>query len=518
MTASMSGPAARKKDNEMHLQYQDFDKIIEVGIRLSTERDRNRLLMTILEKGMEITNCDASILYLYEHETLYFKYMKTLSKGISRGMNGEVIALPPVPMKEENVCAYAAIHRKVVNIPDVYANGQFDSSGACRSESLTGCRMQSQLLVPLANQEDELIGVLQLINAMDEEGNVTAFHEAYERIVRALGSMAAIELTNLSYVEALKAQMYSCMEALTTALEEQTPYNAQHTRNVEKYASLLADYIIKLQKEGRCRQIFDPARKEQLMLAALIHDIGKMVVPLNIMNKPTRLDKGIERVDDRFALLRALYEVDMLRGRISREAFETTIADLDAELAFIHEMNETAYVSDEACEHIERLAAKQHVKEGGSVLCYLTRKEVECLCIRRGTLTMQERREMENHVVMTTKILDKVQFYKGFSMVPKWAGAHHEYLDGSGYPNHLKGDALDLETRILTVVDIYDALVATDRPYKKPVSRQKAIQILRDMAQQGKVDAQLVEWLDEALKMEDSHSTASCHPSEARPD
>ena len=100
-------------------------------------------------------------------------------------MNGEVIALPPVPMKEENVCAYAAIHRKVVNIPDVYANGQFDSSGACRSESLTGCRMQSQLLVPLANQEDELIGVLQLINAMDEEGNVTAFHEAYERIVRA---------------------------------------------------------------------------------------------------------------------------------------------------------------------------------------------------------------------------------------------------------------------------------------------------------------------------------------------
>lgn len=125
---------------------------------------------------------------------------------------------------------------------------------------------------------------------------------------------------------------------------------------------------------------------------------------------------------------------------------------------------------------------------------------------------------MENHVVMTSKILDKVQFYKGFSMVPKWAGAHHEYLDGSGYPNHLKGDALDLETRILTVVDIYDALVATDRPYKKPVSRQKAIQILRDMAQQGKVDAQLVEWLDEALKMEDSHSTASCHPSEARPD
>lgn len=125
--------------------------------------------------------------------------------------------------------------------------------------------------------------------------------------------------------------------------------------------------------------------------------------------------------------------------------------------------------------------------------------EAECLSIRSGTLTVQERKEMENHVVMTSKILEKVQFYKGFSMVPKWVGAHHEYMDGSGYPYGLKGDELDLETRLLTVVDIYDALVATDRPYKQPISRQGAIQILKDMAQRGKVDLQLVQWLDEAL-------------------
>lgn len=487
----------------MHLQYEDFEKIMDIGIRLSTERDRNRLLMTILDKGMEITNCDASTLYLYEKDELHFKFMKTLSQGINRGLDGEAIDLPPVPMKEENVCSYAAIHQEVVNISDVYASSRFDFSGPRQYDSLTGYRTQSQLVVPLANNENELIGVLQLINAMDEEGRVIAFNKEYEIIIRALGAIAAIELTNLSYVQALKTQIYSFVEALTTALEERTPYNALHTRNVEKYASMLADHITQLHKEGKCEKTFDLARKEQLMLAALIHDIGKLAVPLSIMNKATRLNQQIEKIDDRFALLKALYEIDSLRGRITAAEYEETVKDLEAELAYIHEIDMIDYVTDKDCEHIRKLAEKRHVGEDGTVLSYLTPQEAECLAIRSGTLTVQERREMENHVVMTSRILEKVQFQKGFSMVPKWVGAHHEYLDGSGYPKGLKGDELDLETRLLTVVDIYDALVATDRPYKQPISRPKAIQILKDMAKKGKVDLQLVEWLDEALEKEE---------------
>ncbi|MDE6740269.1 MAG: HD domain-containing protein [Lachnospiraceae bacterium] len=483
----------------MHLQYKDFEKIINIGISLSTEKDRNRLLMAILENGMEITNCDASTLYLYEDDKLVFKFMKTLSKGINRGMDKPIDDLPPVPMKEENVCSYAAIHREVVNISDVYASSRFDFSGPRQYDSLTGYRTQSQLVVPLENNENELIGVLQLINAMDEEQNVIAFDKQYELIIRSLGAMAAIELTNLSYVEALKTQLYSFVEALTTALEERTPYNAQHTRNVERYASMLADYINDLHAEGKCEEFFESGRKEQLMLAALIHDIGKMVIPLNIMNKATRLDQEIGRVDDRFTLLQALYEVDMLRGRITQEEYEQTSVQLREDLAFIHEIDTMDYVNDEAYEHIQQLAKKQHVSEDGTILPYLTEREVSCLSIRSGTLTMEERKEMENHVVMTSKILDKVEFFKGFSMVPKWVGAHHEYLDGSGYPNQLQGDELDFETRLLTVVDIYDALAATDRPYKKPIPREKAIEILRSMAEKNKVDLRLVEWLNEAL-------------------
>lgn len=484
----------------MYLQYEDFEKILNIGIRLSTERDRTHMLAAILESGMEITNCDAGTLYLYENNGLTFKLMKTLSKGINRGMDQEPIDdIPPVPMEENNVCSYSAIHREVVNIPDVYDSSRFDFSGPRKYDSLTGYRTKSQLVVPIENNENELIGVLQLINAMDESGSIIAFDRQYEIIIRSLGSMAAIEITNLSYMEALKTQIYSFAEALTTAMEGRTPYNALHTRNVERYACILADYITQLHEQGKCDEYFEPRQKEQLMLAALVHDIGKMVVPLSTMNKATRLDVELDKIVERFKLLRALYEIDMLRGDITEEEYKAAAADLEEELAFIRQIDTIDYVDDEMYEHVSGLAAKKHIDRDGTVLPYLTERETDCLSIRSGTLTSAERKEMENHVVMTSKILDKVQFYPGFSLVPKWVGAHHEYLDGSGYPKHLKGDELDFETRLLTVVDIYDALTATDRPYKEPIPKDKALEILKGMAEQGKVDLRLVEWLKEAL-------------------
>lgn len=462
------------------------------------------MLAAILESGMEITNCDGATLYLYEKNGLSFKLMKTLSKGIDRGMHGDSIDdIPPVPMEEQNVCSYAAIHREVVNIPNVYDSSRFDFSGPRHYDDLNGYRTGSLLVVPIENNEHELIGVLQLINAMDEAGNVIAFDRQYEIIIRSLGSMAAIELTNLSYMEALKTQIYSFAEALTTAMEGRTPYNALHTRNVGRYVNILTDYINRLHKEGQCGKYIDAADKEQLMLAALVHDIGKMVVPLSTMNKATRLEADMEKIEERFKLIKALYKIDLLEGSITGQEYEAVITELDAELAFIRRIDKADYVDDEAYAHVSELAEKKHVGKDGEELPYLTKREVACLSIRSGTLTAEEREEMENHVVMTSRILEKVQFYPGFSMVPKWVGAHHEYLDGTGYPNHLKGDELDFETRLLTVVDIYDALAATDRPYKKPIPREKALDILRDMAQKGKVDGQLVEWFGQALTLDD---------------
>lgn len=487
----------------MSLQYDDFIKILNIGIKLTTEKNRNRIFSSILQSAMDITNCDASTLYLYEDNKLVFKLMKTLSMGINRGVGGEPITeMPPVPMEEEHVCAYTAMHREIVNIPDVYNSSRFDFSGPMQYDKLTGYHTVSQLVIPLENNESELIGVLQLINALDAEGNVIPFSKQYHIIIRSLGSMAAIELTNLAYMDEMKAQMYSFVEALTTVLDQRTPYNAAHTRNVEKYAGMLADYIAKLYEEGKCDENFDYMRKEQLLLAALLHDIGKMVVPLRIMNRATRLAGDIEKVDARFELLRSFYEIDMLKGIITDKEYGERIADLEEELAFIHRIDSMGYLDDESYERVCRLAQKQHVKEDGTVTKYITEQEAEYLTIRKGTLTEADRREMENHVVMTEKILSKVRFHKNFAIVPRWAASHHEFLDGSGYPNHLTEEDLDLETRILTVADIYDALTATDRPYKKPVPHEKAMDILQDMAKEGKIDTQLVDWLREAFKKE----------------
>ena len=485
----------------MRLEYEDFKKILNIGINLSTGRDRNEILASILESGMEVTNCDASTLYLYENDKLTFKIMKTLSMGISRGVGGEAIDMPPVAMKEENVCAYTAIHREIVNIPDVYDSDRFDFSGPKQYDSLTGYHTKSQLVIPLENNENELIGVLQLINAMDKEGNVIPFDKQFDIIIRSLGSMAAIELTNLTYMEELKAQLYSFVEALTTVLDERSPYNASHTRNVAKYSQILADYISELHQKGQSEEFFDQNRKEKLLLAALLHDIGKIVVPLGVMDKATRLGDELAKVEERFELLESLYEVDMLRGRITEEEYREQIADLKADLAFIHKIDAVGYLDNESYDRVSRISLKKHIKENGKVTKYITDKEKNCLSIRQGTLTVEEREVMKNHVVVTEKILSKVRFNKNFAIVPKWAASHHDFLNGTGYPKHLTAKELDLETRILTVADIYDALTAI-RPYKNAIPDNKSITMLRNMAEEGKVDGQIVEWLSEALKKE----------------
>lgn len=489
----------------MKLRYHDFERILDIGIKLCTEKDANKLLELILDNSMQITNCDASTLYLYQDNQLVFRIMKTLSQGISRGTDGEPIEnLPPVPMKEENVCAYTAIHREIVNIPDVYDSDRFDFSGPKQYDKLTGYRTKSQLVIPLENNENQLLGVLQLINAMDEEGNVIPFDSQYDIIIRSMGSMTSIELANLSYVEELRLQLHSFVEAFAATVDERTPYNGTHTRKVAEYVRILAEYINKKYEQGECEEYFDEERKEKLVLAALLHDIGKMIVPLRVMNRASRLDQDMEKVDSRFELLAAYYEVDWLRGRITEAEYQEKTAELREALETIHRIDTMGFLDDDNYAYVQYLGTQNYVKEDGTVIPYLSEHERECLSIRKGTLTAGDRKLMESHAEMTGKILDKVRFQKNYSMVPKWAAEHHEYLDGTGYPNHMKGDEIAIETRMITIVDIYDAMTSTDRPYKKPMPREQAFAILHSMVEDGKIDSQLLNWFEEAIKEEEN--------------
>lgn len=483
------------------LSNKELREIVDIGIALTTEKNKNRLLEMILHKAMKISNCDAGTLYLYTEEGLEFKIMKTLSQQVSKGENGEKIDLPVVPFKEENVCAYSAIHNELINIDDVYCSEHFDFSGPKRYDSVTGYRTQSMIVIPMADAEGELVGVLQLMNAMDKNGEVIPFTSEAEFVLRSMSSQAAVCVSNMKYIEEIKTQLNSFVSAFATAVDERTPYNGTHTRKVAMYAVILADYINRMYEQGKCEEYFDDNRKEQLYLAAALHDIGKMIVPLSVMNKATRLDGDLIKIEERFKLLRAYYEIDFLKGKISKEIFEEKNDYLKESLKFIAEIDSAGFIPDEKIKKVAEIADNVYEDEEGNRLAYLTKIEKECLSIPRGTLTPAEREIMESHVVMTHKILNKVHFSKNYSKVNLFASTHHEALNGSGYPNHLTAEELEMESRILAVVDVFDALTCADRPYKKPMPKEKAYAILHNMAnKEGKLDDRLVSWLEEALE------------------
>ena len=489
------------------LTNKELREIVDIGIALTTEKNKNCLLEMILKKAMDISNCDAGTLYLYTGDSLEFKIMKTLSQGVSKGENGERIDLPPVPLREENVCAYSAIHNELINIEDVYHSERFDFSGPKKYDAITGYRTQSMIVIPMADAEGELVGVLQLMNSKDKEGNVIPFTEDAEFVLRSMGSQAAVSVSNMKYMEEIKKQLHSFVSAFATAVDERTPYNGSHTRKVAVYAVILADYINRMYEQGKSEEYFDDNRKDQLHLSAALHDIGKMIVPLSVMNKATRLDGGLAKIEERFRLLKAYYEIDFLKEKIGKEEFEEKAQYLEASLAFITEIDNAGFMPDEKIARVTEIAGNFYECENGEKISYLTETEKDCLSIRRGTLTQAEREIMESHVVMTHKILNKVHFSKNYSKVNLFASTHHEALNGTGYPNHLTAEDLELESRILAVVDVFDALTCTDRPYKKPMSKEKAFAILHDMAnKEGKLEDRLVTWLEEAMEEIDMNS------------
>lgn len=481
---------------------EDFLSILDIGIAVAGEKDRNKLLDMIIDKGMELTNCDAGTLYILKENKLYFKIMKTISQGVDKGRNGEVIEIPAVPLREENICAYTAIHKKPLNIEDVYYSDEFDFSGPKNYDKMTGYRTQSMLTIPLIGLNDDVLGVLQLLNAKNKEGKVCPFKKSLEHIVFSLSSQASIAVCNMQYMDEIKDTLWSFTEAMTEAIDARTPYNASHTRNVGKYSGMLADYINELYEKGEETEYFDKDRKEQLMMGAMLHDIGKMIVPTKVMNKATRLGDDYDMVVNRLEFFRAKYEIMYLKGLFSREVFDEKNAMVDKALSVIEKVDGAGFVDDELSAALEEVLIYTYqdlTREGSEEEPYFTDKEKDCLRVKKGTLTNTEREIMESHVVMTERILSKVHFHSFYKDAPIFASQHHECLNGKGYPNKITEEAIPLESRILAVADICDALLATDRPYKKPMPKEKAFFILEDMAKMGNIDGKIVGYLKECI-------------------
>jgi HD-GYP domain-containing protein (c-di-GMP phosphodiesterase class II) len=295
-------------------------------------------------------------------------------------------------------------------------------------------------------------------------------------------------------VKQLRDMIYSFISALTTAIDQRTPYNANHSYNVARYCDEFARYLMREEKERSDFEYITDSEREQLVMAALVHDVGKLITPLEVMNKSDRLDYRLPIMEMRWKYYRTLLKLDLAEKRIGNEEYLDHLQKVEDGIELIKECNTLGVLSEDKLEAIRKLNDLKIVDRADNKLVeFITDDELHEMLVVRGTLTAEERKIIQMHAVYTDRILSEIKFQDDFKLVRQFARAHHELLDGSGYPNGLKGDEIPLEVRIMTIADIYDSLTADDRPYKKAMPVNKAISILKAMAGDGKLDKELVE-------------------------
>ncbi|MTV50811.1 HD domain-containing protein [Heliobacillus mobilis] len=498
----------------------EIGTLLDIGIALSAEKEHDRVLEMIVTEARRVTGADAGTLYLCEESQLTFKIVQNETLKVFLGGQGEpVVNFPPVPMRLENVSAYAALKAECVNIADVYEAKEFDFSGPKRYDNMTGYRTKSMLVVPLKNHESEVIAVLQLINATDEQGEVIPFAPELEKVVSSLASQAAISLTNRGLLDSIQQLFHSFVEVMATAIDAQTPYNAHHTRRVAFLAEELGRAINKADRGIFADMVFDEERLEQLVMSAWLHDIGKIATPLSVMNKATRLGDRRElvllRMDYIAALLRQEYFEKKMASlgkgdRFADEQLEAWWSETWRHWENVYELilyadNPSNRITDDKIAELRKVQLSEYIDREGKRQPWLTAAELEALCVIKGTLTNSERIQMEEHVQVTKRMLEKLPFPRKLEDVPIWASMHHEHLDGKGYPLGLAGESIPLEARILALVDVFDALTASDRPYKKAMPVDEALRIVGFMVKDGKLDGALLQIFQEQKVWEKVH-------------
>lgn len=478
----------------------DLSKMPEIVMAFYSKKDYNDLLCFILTEMMDLTDADGGTLYVIEEGKLHFRIMKTASMNYFRGPTDR-IDLPPISLDEKNISnisAYAAIKNELVNIDDVYGNTEFNFSGPKNYDAMTGYHTHSMLVFPLTSssgEEEEVIGVIQLINSIDgETGQVKPFdYSEYEmQFLRALSNISANALSNLQQAKEIKELFNSFVRVMTKAIDERSRYNVNHTNNVARYCGDFAIYLSNIFPYGH-ELHFDENRREKLIMAALLHDIGKIVTPLEIMDKPSRLHNRIYVIQYKFQIKKLQLEIAYLTDKISVQQYEAELEALDEALGLIEQTNPSGYLEDDKAESIEELSHITYENKKGVTAPILTEYDMDSLTVKNGTLTENERKIMQEHVSVTERLLAEMSFNKFYRKVPEWAKDHHEFLDGTGYPRGLSGDSISVETCILSMTDVYDALTARDRPYKKATPPEKALDILSGMAENGKLHKELVD-------------------------
>ena len=502
----------------MKLTIETFQKILNrlnaVGVALSAQQNRQQLLELILDHAKDMANADGGTLYMStEENTLKFVIMRTDSLGIHMGgKKGDQVAFDDVQLLDEhgdenthNVAACAANKKRTFNIQDAYTNTDFDFSGTRQFDKKTGYRSQSFLTVPMINHEHKIVGVLQLINALDPAAKaVRAFSDLEQQIVESLASQAAMAITNGQLIEAQKKLFDALTRLIAQAIDEKSPHTAGHCRRVPVITKMIAEAVCAIDYGPLKDFSMTEAEIYELKVAAWLHDCGKITTPEAVVEKSSKLETIFDRiglVDTRFEVLKRDAEIAALKRKLATldsvdidgdKELSTTLKQLDDDRKFIRQCNIGGETMDEKLQQrVRDIATYQWCDADGKVKDFLSADEVHNLNIYRGTLTPEERQIINNHIVLTIRMLESLPYPDYLKNIPEYAGGHHEKMDGTGYPRGLTRYEMSIPARMMGIADIFEALTASDRPYKKGMPISQTLSILGRMREEHAIDPDL---------------------------
>ena len=499
--------------------FELIEKLNEIGIALSAEKNTPKLLEMILKGAKTILNADAGTLYLATEDKKHLKFEIIMndSLGIMMGAKvGEPIPFEPLPLYDDlgnpsttMVAAHAALYKKTINIPDAYTAEGFDFAGTRAFDIITGYRSQSFLTLPMLNHENELIGVLQLINAKNPyDHQIIEFTKVSQRIAESLASQAAIALTNNKLIGQFRELFESFINLISEAIDKKSPYNGAHCRRVPTLTMMMADAACKADYGIFKDFELDEDGRYEVKIAGLLHDCGKVTTPVHVIDKATKLETIFDRihlVNTRFEVLKRDAEIDFLNQKIYaiasnnlsiipelESALEQKITQYSSDQDFLRICNIGGeFMRDEYKERLQQIAKYRWCDPQGVETNFLSDNEVYNLNISRGTLTSEERKVINDHISVTIEMLEQLPYPRNLRRVPEYAGGHHERMDGKGYPKGLTRNQMSLPARMMGIADIFEALSAKDRPYKKGKTLTECLQILGKMKVDNHIDPDL---------------------------
>ena len=471
----------------------DIEELLSLGYRIATENNFVALFDMILDKCIDFTDADGGSLYIEAEGSL--KHLLDINRTLDADSKKSSIEADKIAAGPDDTDIFTYCYHNpenLLNIPDIYLDERFDITEIKKFDEENDYRTQSVLMIPILEPDQSVLGVMMLYNCLDDERNIIPFSSDYEKLVKSLTAQMANTLTSMILIQDQEELLESFVECMTTAIDARTPYNGKHTKHVARYCQAITDYMNVLYTRDAIDRYITPNEQEQLLLAAKLHDIGKMITPREILNKATRLGEKYSDLRNKLEKIRLRIKIDMLERKMQIELWQEEDELLGRFLDQLDTLNTSGFLTDEQIAFIDQMGEKYYEDFDGTITPYLDENEKYSLHIRKGTLTEEEREIVKRHVTYTAQMLSKINFYDKYDRVVAIASNHHEYIDGSGYPRGLKDGQLDLLTRIMTVCDIFDSLTADDRPYKKKLTLEKALSILNEMAQEGKLDSGIV--------------------------